>query len=176
MMKRISFHDVLSLHPFNKMNQFDLLPTKMDTDTFPYLFKMGMDIDKPVHVQGCLHRNHEGSPVMGYSYIGLERQDKPWLNCRFSTLEARIAAQKDTELRADMINASREGLDWAAFKKMAVMSAGKDGTTSHTGPTVPEESYEEDIATMTTLRSLQIAIRGPLHPDEDMINVPQGVV
>jgi hypothetical protein len=175
MMKRVSFSDVLHLHPFKGMNQFDLLPPKMDSNTFPYLFKMGVDIDKPVHVQGCLHRNLEGYQVMGYSYIGLERQDKPWLNSRHSSLQARIAAQKDTELRADMINASREGLDWAAFKKMAVMSAGKDGTTSHTGPLEPEETYEEDIATMTTLRSLQITIRGPLHPDEDMINPPQGI-
>ena len=35
MMKRVSFTDVLRLHPFKGMNQFDLLPVKMDSDTFP---------------------------------------------------------------------------------------------------------------------------------------------
>lgn len=178
MIKRVSFSDVLSLAAFKGCNHFDLLPRKMDSEVAPYLFKMGINIDTQVLVQACRHRTLEGKEHLGYTYVGMERTDKQWLDSRFSTMSARIASQTDKELASDMIKASRQGFNYEQFKKMALLAATPEElrlARERREPLVPLDSYEKDLAAIKALQSVQEAVRGPLHPDEDMINPPQGV-
>lgn len=179
MIRSISFQDVLSLEAFQGLSQFDLLPRKMDSDIAPYLYKMGANIDTQVLVQACKHRGVDGQERMGYRYCAMERTDKQWLDSKFGSMSARIASQKDKELSSDMIRMSVQGMDYNAFKKMALMAATPEELRMAREKRVPEppvESYEDDLATMKALQTIQIAARGPLHPDEDMINPPQGVL
>lgn len=179
MIKRVSFFDVTSLPAFQGMSHFDLLPRKMDSEVMPYLFKMGINIDTQVLVQPCRHRTFEGKEVLGYAYVGMERTDKQWLDSRFSTMSARIASQKDKELASDMLKASKEGVDYSSFVKMALMAATSDElklAKERREPLIPVDTYEDDLATMKSLKLVQEAARGLLHPDEDMINPPQGVL
>lgn len=179
MIRSISFQDVLSLVPFQGMSQSDLLSRKMDSEVAPYLYKMGINIDTQFLVQACLHRNLAGEKVLGYRYCGMERTDKEWIDSKFGSMGARINSQKDKELSSDMIRMSRQGFNYEQFKKMALMAATPEElrqARERREPLIPVETYEDDLATMKSLQVFQIAARGPLHPEEDMINPPQGVL
>ena len=179
MIKRVSFYDVLSIPAFHGMSHFDLLPRKMDSEVLPYLFKMGINIDTQVLVQPCRHRTLEGKEALGYTYVGMERTDKQWLDSKFSTMSARIASQKDKELASDMLKSSREGVDYSSFVKMALMAATSDElkqAKERRESIVPLDTYDDDLSIMKSLKLVQESARGYLHPDEDMINPPQGVL
>ena len=179
MIRSISFTDVLQLEPFVAMNQFDLLPRKKDSDVMPYLFRMGCNIDTQVLVQACRHNTSMGKSVMGYRYCAMERTDKEWLDSKFGSMSARIFSQKDKELASDMVKASKEGQDWSGFKRMALMAATPEELAQARERRIPEspvETYEDDLNYMRLLQKIQIEARGYLHPDEDMINPPEGVL
>lgn len=179
MIKSISFYDVLDIPRFEGLTQEDLLSLKMDKEVMPYLYRMGANIDTQVLIQACRHRCLDNSSVMGYRYCAMERTDKQWLDSRFGSMTARIHSQKDKELSSDMLKMSKEGMDWNSFKRMALMAASdKELELVRERRVVDDfvDTYEDDTAAMKALQKLQISIRGWLHPDEDMINPPKGIL
>ena len=168
--RRISVSDIRNIPLISGMSEFDIISPQNQDDVYAYLFALGVDVNRSVHVQACRHRNIAGKAVMGYSFVGHERMDKDWLDKPYSSLEARIEAAKDPDLQGDMIQMSTENMSWAKFKEMCWKAKGLDGTTNKEGPMEPLESFQEDIEIMATLRNLQIKIRGNINPmEEDML-------
>lgn len=164
---RISFEDVITIEEFSGLAPRDLLSPEMDSKVSPYLFKLGMDVSKPFIVQPCKHRRMNGKVVLNWCYVGMERTDKEWLNCVYSSLEARITAQHDSYLRADMINASTEGMSWGAYQAMVTGAIGKEGMTCREVDD-DEDDYKESLAMIQAMEALQLSVRGPLTVDEEV--------
>ena len=178
MITGISFSDVLKIPEFNGLNQFDLLPRKMDSRVLPYLYLMGADVDKVYSVQACLHRPIGSTkPIMGYRYSLMERTDREWVTSRAASLAALIASQTDNELKSDLIRMSSQGMNWDNMRAQALseMTASQRKAVAQAercDKYEPEPDYEERVAEMMALRSIQEAVRGPLVPaDEDLFAV-----
>lgn len=161
----VSFTDVLKIEKFSNLSQFDLLYPKHDSEVAPYLFHAGCDIDKAPFVQACRHRNFQGESVIGYRYLYPERRDREWVKSGRCSLSSRITFQEDMELRSDMIKMSRQGFKWPNFKP------GTDDKLSKQD----KASFANDLQTMTSLKEIQERVRGPLHPEEDMLNVGENL-
>lgn len=170
MLAYFSFVDILKIPEINAIAKtpFDLLPRSMDSVVAPYLFKLGMDIDKGIRVQCCVHRTIDLQRVISYRYVGLERSDKEWLANRNCSMSARIHSQTDNELASDMVRMSMEGTSEGKFIAMCASVAGADGTTRSVKETF-SETWEEDYIIMQALRDIQKQVRGYLHADEDVI-------
>ena len=65
--RRISASDMRKIPLFSEMTEFDLISPKNQEDVHAYLFALGVDVNRAVHVQACKHRNASGKAVMGYS-------------------------------------------------------------------------------------------------------------
>ena len=179
MIRRISFYDVLSLDEFSGLTQFDLLKRSMDYKVAPYLFKMGADVDQTILVQACRHRTLDGEDKLGYTYVAMERTDKNWLDSPFSTMAARVHSQTDKELSSDMLKMSKEGMDFSRFKQMALAAATKAELAlarERREEFIPVETYGDDLSEISALQTILAHVRGGLHPDEDMVNPPKGVL
>ncbi len=158
----VSFKDVISIPAFADLTQFDLLKPKMDAQTAPYLFKLGMNIDKPVIVQACKHRTLDKQSIIGYRYCGHERTDKEWLNNSRCTMSARIASQRDPYLGAEMARMSAEGLGVSSYKTI------EDKEEAGAKNEIYEDDWQESRSMMKSLAAIQVSVRGPLTNDENM--------
>lgn len=169
MLAYFSFVDVLNIPEIKEIasNPFDLLPRKMDNVVAPYLWKLGMDVDRGIKVQACRHRIVDLKPVVSYRYVGLERSDKEWLANRNCSMSARIQAQEDKEVASDMVRMSLEGIGEKGFRSMCEKASGQEGTT-RTIKKEEEDDWQDNVSVMRALRDIQIAVRGNLHPDEEM--------
>ena len=167
MLVYFSFYDVLKIKEIAEVcdNQFDLLPRSMDNVVAPYLYVLGMDIDKGIRVQCCAHRTIALERVISYRYAGLERSDKEWLANRNCSMSARIHSQKDNELASDMVRMSMEGTSEGKFIAMCAAVSGDSGTTKSLKDKW-SETYEEDSNTIKILQDIQRDVRGSLHTDE----------
>ncbi len=165
----VSFSDILKLKEFYGMSEFDLLPRKMDNDVFPYLFKLGSDIDKPVSVQACLHRNVDDQQILGYRYVSYERTDKEWLESGRCSIGARIAACTDPHLAADLYVYSKQGIGESGFKNMCVGVMGKTGTTRKDLNMMMNKDWQLTQSQIQALQDVQRNIRGELSDNENIL-------
>ena len=182
MIQGISFYDVLTIPEFCHLHMVDLLPNEMDARVAPYLYKLGVDVNHVVLIQACKHRRDSGEIVTGYRYVGRERTDKTWLDCIHSSMAARVDSQKDKHLAADMLLMSKEGQDWRSFKQMAIAAAADiNGALDYVQKhgfeeEKPEPTWRDDLEQIRVLQALQKQVRGYLHPDEDTLNPPKGIL
>lgn len=167
--RRVSFHDVVKLQEFSHLRPIDLLHPKMDGDVFPFLFKLGGDIDKPVSVQACKHRDIDGNMQLGYCYVLYERVDADWLASGHASVEARIAACKDPHLAADLYVCSKQGIGESGFKAMCVNVMGKDGTTKKDINMMLDKDWKITQDTIRVLQDIQESIRGKLSDNENIL-------
>jgi hypothetical protein len=165
----VSFSDVVTIPEFESVSQFDLLQPKYDSRVSPYLFKLGIDIGKRVHVQACRHRNLQHNVVLGYRYVGFERTDRDWLKCKHSSIQALIESQTDLSLATDLYMMSAEGLDWETFAKAALAEANQRGYVKVV-EMEPEDDYEPTLSLISSLQQIQKSIRGGIAADENMTN------
>lgn len=64
-----------------------------------YLYKNGIDTDKPVEIVRNKHRNLRDQVVTCYRFEGQERLDNEWIRSGAATLDAIIASSKDGSMR-----------------------------------------------------------------------------
>ena len=150
MIKLFSAYDVLELPQFEGMTQFDLINKENDEAVGKLLFVVGMDNEKPIEVFPVKHRRLNGELVVGYVYSGFERTDPWWLRSPFSTMEARIEAQKDGELKAEMLRLSHDSASMK-FKDKALSPMEMRG--------IVVETFSEDSAMIKSLRQIMKEIR-----------------
>lgn len=168
MLVRFSFYDIVKIPEFSDCTVFDLLPREMDSVVAPWLFLLGYDIDKGIRIQASKHRTVNKKDVVGYSYVGLERNDKEWLSNKNCSMSARIHSQKDPHLASDMVKMSMEGTTESKFIAMCIGAGGKDGTT-RVVKSDEDENWQENLSVIRALRDIQKSVRGVLHPDEDIL-------
>lgn len=169
--KGISFTDVIKQKCFSGLTMIDLLQQENDHKAKPFLFSEGVDTDKRIDVQACLHRDLSGNKVLGYRYVGFERTDPLWLRDKRSTMATRLASQKDPSLAAEMKGMSTEGMSGTAYMAMCSKAKGIEEAIDDYYRVESEPSTEDDIKMMKLLRDIQIEVRGTLTIDEDMFGV-----
>ena len=171
MLVSFSFHDVLRIPEIAAIadNQFDLLKHEMDSVVAPYLFKIGMNIDRGIRIQACVHRTVDLQTVCGYRYVGLERNDKEWLSNRNCSMSARIHSQEDPYLANDMVRMSMQGTSESKFIEMCAMASGMEGTV-RTIKKIEVDDWQDNATTMRTLMEIQRSVRTYIHPDENMFD------
>lgn len=168
-----SFVDVLSLPEFEGMDQFDLLPLKMDKVVGEFLRDtIGADVDKQCVVQACRHRTLAGEEVIGYRYVYPARKDRLWTRSKRAPLQHRIAAVGDPHLQADMVVMSKEGFPEAVWLEMCAKAAAaaspkERANRKYVSPSEIVETYKDDSETLKALKHIQKEVRGYLLPDEE---------
>ena len=167
--RSVSFYDIVKLKEFCHLRPIDLLHPSMDNDVFPYLFKLGGDIDKPVSVQACKHKDVDGETHLGYRYVLYERTDKEWLASGHAQVEARIAACSDPHLAADLYICSKQGIGESGFKNMCSGVGGKDGTTKRDINLMLDKDWKLTQNTIRVLQAVQEEIRGVLSDNENIL-------
>lgn len=76
------------------------------------LWQYGFDIFAGYEFEECFHRpltNKDNTPVFGVRVSGVERLDDEWIGGGNATWEAKVAAIKDSGLRAELMSMGREG-------------------------------------------------------------------
>lgn len=110
MIKLISALDIITLPIFNNVaDVFELVKKEYDQTILDALYPVGVDNTRELEIFPCRHRLINGQQVVHYAYSFWERTDRKWLSSRWSTMDARIEAQKDGELKADMMHLSYDG-------------------------------------------------------------------
>ena len=169
---RVSTRDLKRVDKLAHLSEFELISPANQGLVEAFLFVMGIDVDRVVHIQACNHRDLSNKTGIGYSFVGHERTDKLWLSRTQSTLEARIEAARDPDLQGDMIYMSTEGIPWNKFREMCDKARGQEGTTKNVAPMEPVEDFAESLQMMKLLRDIQIEIRGGINTiEEDMLFV-----
>lgn len=146
-------------------NQFELIQPVHDHWIKQTCFCMGAD-KRDMDIQACVHRRLNGEVVVGYRYIFREREDKEWLSKRASNIEAHIAAQSDSALKGDMIQASSEGVGEAGWNAMVLNSISTSKIENSRSKDLLMEDYQENAQLIKALQHAQKDIRGYLNKDE----------
>lgn len=150
MIKLFSAEDILTLPEFQGMNVFDLIKKDNDELIGSLLHQVGADNNKEVEVFPCRHRKIGGAETVNYVYVFWERTDPLWLHSPFSTMEARIEAQKDGELKAEMLRLSHDSASMK-FKDKALSPMEMRG--------IVVETFAEDSAIIKSLKQIMKEIR-----------------
>lgn len=160
-----SAYDLLETPWWEGMTMFDLLKKENDESVKKVVRHLGADV-RDMDIQACVHRRLSGEVVVGYRYIFREREDKEWLSKRASNIEAHIAAQPDSALKGDMIQASSEGVGEAGWNAMVLNSISTSKIENSRSKDLLMEDYQENAQLIKALQHAQKDIRGYLNKDE----------
>lgn len=151
MIKLFSVYDILSLPQFSHHSQFTLVEKENDSAIGEALFPVGLDNNKDIEVFACKHRRVDGSMAVGYVYSGFERKDKEWMDSPYCSMDARIDAQKDGDLKAELIRLSHtSGIMQFKEDETAITKYMREITV---------ETYEEDRSIINALNDILENIR-----------------
>lgn len=64
-----------------------------------FLYDNGMDVEQDYELVRSTHRNLRNQVVNGERFEGFERLDEAWIKSGYASLDARIAATEDSNLR-----------------------------------------------------------------------------
>lgn len=154
MIKLFSSEDILTLPEFAGMNVFDLVKPENDKLIGELMYKVGADNSKDLEIYPCRHRRIDGKLTLNYAYVWFERTDTCWLKNPYSTMAARIEAQKDGDLKAEMLRLAHDS---------AKMQFKDEEVTNERAKYVIVETFEEDKQTIKSLREILKEIRKPVH-------------
>lgn len=164
-MRSISFRSVLKIPEFNSLVEFDILAPAYDDKVSPYLFALGVDTNREVGIDASKHRDLDGKVGIGYRYFGYERTDQQWLKSGYASIQARIEANNDSDLKADLYDRAAEGIGAKGWISMCSKAADNTDKATrrksyYTRDDEVEEDYEECLAMIETLTRVQEDVRG----------------
>ena len=158
MYKSISVVDLLSLNIFQDKTRFDLICPDMDEEVGKVLQYLGVDTSKPIHIQACRHRTVDNKVVTDYRFCGHERTDKDWI--KYADIDTRIMRHKDSSLQSELyvMSANTANEDHEDAEREFSLTAGD-----------VDKEWMNNVYTIKALQSAQIAIRGCIHPEENLL-------
>lgn len=128
--REISFYDLMQ-YPEAKQAILDNDEKAMNK----VLYSLGLDINEYFEIVDCYHRpltKKDNSPWYGSRYVGVERQDKAYLESGNSSWENIVDSTGDIGLKLQLEQMSKQGSSEKAFTSK---SAGKRA--------VKEEKHKE---------------------------------
>ena len=150
MIKLFSAEDILTLPEFAGMNVFDLVKPENDKLIWELMYKVGADNAKDLEIYPCRHRRIDGKLTLNYAYVWWERTDPLWLKNPYSTMAARIEAQKDGDLKAEMLRLAQDS---------AKMQFKDEEVTNERAKYVIVDTFLEDKQTIKELKNILCIIR-----------------
>lgn len=73
------------------------------------LYKLGVDVSKPIEEMLCTHRTLQNKVVECIMFLGFERLDREWIKSGWCSIEALYASTNDVEMMRDMVNMNKQG-------------------------------------------------------------------
>lgn len=165
--RRISFSDLKKIPHFFKWPSVKLLSRETDEALVPFLHDLGLDINKQYGYQANKHRNFDGDVVIDFSIVGNERTDAPWIESKYSTMQALIASQSDNELKSDLLRASSEGVGDRDLMAFALRTYSADKVMKSSKSVGQEDDYEQTVVMLNAMKQMIIDVRQEEEYDHD---------
>ena len=152
MIKLFSVLDIIELPQFSHIpSVFHLVQKENDKLVTETLYAIGADKNKDLEVFPCRHRRVNGEQVVHYVYSFFERQDDEWLHNPMCTIDNRIDAVKDGDLKAILMQLNYSG---------TVMQFKDDdkGVVAYMREIIVD-TMQDDVATIKSLKAALKNIR-----------------